>query len=83
MTEFVFKRYVCDICSSQYDTMEKAKECEANHIQIENCRIADADYSPGSSYPAKLYIKAPNRVEMVYSLESVKQSNGIVWHHGT
>ena len=79
MTEFVFKRYVCDICCSQYDTVEKAKECEESHIQIEDCKIAHTDYCSDLSYPISLHVDAPNGIRMVYDLDLVARNGEIVY----
>lgn len=62
------KLYTCDICHTDYNDKERARQCEKNHKLLEKATIV-GEYKPDSMMPTgvpyKIRVKFPGTNEWV------------------
>ena len=60
--------YQCEICGTQYNSENKASECEKRHIT--NFKITNMVFKPismeASGLPIKIELTAPNGKKIIY-----------------
>ena len=67
------KKYVCEVCGSEYDEKKEAQACERGHkIPMD---IIKASYLPvaydSSGYPSRITVKMSDNSECVYIREGI------------
>lgn len=59
-------RYICELCGAEYETEEKARECEAFHKTGNICRF---EYVGGSRYPYRVRLRFDDGEKVWYILD--------------
>ncbi len=57
----------CDKCGFSHGSQKECADCEAGHFGIG--KIEDIDYFPGSQYPSRILVKAPDGNYRTYMVE--------------
>jgi len=70
--------YECEKCGFKHQDEQDCKDCEASHFGVG--QIVDIDYYPGSIYPSRILVKAPDGEHRVYSVEELgEDSPEVTW----
>lgn len=60
------KKYLCELCGTEYDSFEEAKECELYHKKIKGYEVPNKKYVPNEMYPRFITVKFEDGSKMTY-----------------
>ena len=70
------ERYVCEICHTQFDTEEEAKNCEAVH-EYPLDSSPELIYHYGSYYPMYIRIRSKTGIMCYKQTNEVRKEKGV------